>query len=321
MNVVALLISALAAAMFLTGCHHHHQADGSAAIAQQPSTLPGLPDVSAQAVKIPNLYYTQRNPRSNMQTLDLYLPASKSVKPPYKVIVWIHGGSWLGGDKNMDCLPCKLYSDKYAVASLNYRFSNEAVFPAQIYDIKAAVRFLRGNAKKYHLDKDRIAVWGTSAGGHLAALLGTSGDVKPLEGSSGWNKESSKVQAVIDWCGPTDFTTIESQAGPNNKIRFDKPGTALYDLMGAAMDKQSLASASPVRYVTKDDPPFLIMHGDLDDAIPPAQSQELYEVLRDAGVDANYHLLKGYAHGFAAPEHFKFVEDFLSETLSNPERR
>jgi acetyl esterase/lipase len=204
---------------------------------------------------------------------------------------------------------------------LNYRFTNEVVFPGQIYDVKAAVRFLRANAKKYHLDPDRIAVWGTSAGGYLAALLGTTGDVKALEGSSGWNRESSRVQAVIDWCGPTDFNTAQSQAGPDNKIRFDNPGSAVYNLMGGRMDPESLSSASPVRYVSKDDPPFLIMHGELDDAIPPAQSQELYERLRDAHVDVSYHLLKGYAHGFAAPEHFKLVEDFLDRTLANPEKR
>jgi acetyl esterase/lipase len=256
-----------------------------------------------------------------MQTLDLYLPLDKSVKQPFPVIIWIHGGSWLGGDKNEDCLPCKLYAPKYAVASINYRFTNETVFPGQIHDAKAAVRFLRANAKKYHLDPERIAVWGTSAGGYLAALLGTSGAVKALEGSSGWNKESSRVQAVIDWCGPTNLNTAQSQAGPHNKIRFDTPGSAVYNLMGGRMDKESLASASPVTYASKDDPPFLIMHGELDDAIPPAQSQELYERLKEQGVDASYHLLQGYGHAPGAPEHFKLVEEFLDRALAKPEKQ
>lgn len=321
MNRRPLLIAALAGMLLLSGCKHHRRHSPMAAIAQAPATYyTDLPDVSAQARKIPNLYYTQRGPRSNLQTMDLFLPTSKSVKKPYKVIIWIHGGAWLGGDKNMDALPARLYSDKYAVASLNYRFTNETSFPGQIHDVKAAVRFLRANAKKYHLDPNGIAVWGTSAGGYLAALLGTSGGVKALEGSSGWNGESSKVQCVIDWCGPTDFNTVQSQSGPNIKLSFDRPGTAVFNLMGGRMDKESLASASPVTYASKDDPPFLIMHGELDDAIPAAQSEELYERLRDAHVDASYHLLKGYGHGFMAPDHLKLVEEFLDRNLTNPEK-
>jgi acetyl esterase/lipase len=317
------LISVFAALALLSGCKHHHRApNGFAAVAQQaPMTLPGLPDVSGQAIKISNIYYTQRSPRSNMQTLDLYLPTDPAVKKPYKVIVWIHGGSWLGGDKNVDCLPARLYSNRYAVASINYRFTNEVTFPGQIHDCKAAIRFLRGNAKKYHLDPEHIAVWGESAGGYLAAMLGTSGGVKALEGSSGWNKYSSNVTAAVDWCGPTDLNTAQSQAGPNNKIRFDNPGSAVYNLMGGRMDKESLASGSPVTYASKDDPPFLIMHGDQDDAIPPAQSQELYDRLKEQGVDATYHLLKGWGHGFAAPDHLKYVEEFLDRTMSKPESR
>ena len=313
------LVTVLVVASGLTACRHHQHASPNVAAAQSMQIYNGVPDVSSQAVKISNLYYVEKKRTSIEQTLDLYLPSNKQLEP-FKVVIWIHGGSWLGGDKNSDVLPARLLSDRYAVASLDYRFSNEATFPAQIYDVKAAVRFLRANAAKYHLDPNRFAVWGTSAGGYLAAMLGTTGGVKSMEGSAGWANQSSRVQAVIDFCGPTDFNTAQSQAGPNNKIWFDAPGTAVYDLMGARMDKDSLASASPVTYASKDDPPFLIMHGDLDDAIPPAQSQELYERLRDAGGTASYHLLRGYGHAFAAPEHLKLVQDFLAQALSKPEK-
>jgi acetyl esterase/lipase len=314
------LITVLAAAVALTGCKHHHRGFPNVAAAQSMHIYDNVPDVSGQAEKISNLYYVEKKRTSIEQTLDLYLPRDKKLRP-YRVIIWIHGGSWLGGDKNSDVLPARMLADRYAVASLDYRFTNEAPFPAQIYDVKAAVRFLRAHAKEYHLDPDHFLVWGTSAGGYLAAMLGTTGNVKSMEGSSGWGNHSSRVQGVIDWCGPTDFNTAQSQAGPNAKMKWEGPGTAVFNLMGGRMDKESLASASPVTYASKDDPPFLIMHGDQDDAVPWAQSQEFYERLRDAGVDANYHLLRGYGHAFAAPEHLQLAKDFIDRTLAGPESR
>lgn len=316
-----LLLLVTAAALSLTACHrrHHHRPD--LALAKGPKHSPTTVDLTSFAQKVNNLYYTERHPRSISQTMDLYLPLDKSVKPPYPVIIWIHGGSWLYGDKNMDCIACRLFARRYAVASVNYRFTNEAVFPAQINDMKAAVRFLRANAKRYKLDRNRIGVWGASAGGHLAALLGTSGDVKALEGNLGYKNESSRVQAVVDWCGPTDFNTAPVQAGPKNKFRFEGAGSAVYNLMGGHMDKASLAAASPVTYASKDDPPFLIMHGDQDDAVPAAQSAQLYEALKRARVDASYQLLTGYGHAFAAPEHYKLVENFFDRTLGKSQTK
>lgn len=312
MKAMVLLV---AASILLAGCHHRHQGQ-STALAKGNRFSPATIDFQSQSAKIANLYYTQRNPRSIAQTMDLYIPLNKDAKPPYPVVIWIHGGAWLYGDKNADVLAAQLLAKRYAVASLNYRLTNEAAFPAQIYDVKAAVRFLRQNAKKYKLDENAIGVWGVSAGGYLAALLGTSGSVKELEGSGGYNNKSSRVQAVVDWCGPTDLNTAQSQAGPNNKLRFDGPGTAVYSLMGTRMDKESLAKASPVTYVSKDDPPFLIMHGDQDDAIPPAQSEELYQALQGKGCDVTYHLLPGYGHSFAYPEHLQLVENFFDRTLT-----
>ncbi|HEV3142992.1 MAG TPA: alpha/beta hydrolase, partial [Gemmataceae bacterium] len=157
---------------------------------------PKLPE-GARAEK--NLEY---GPHERNQ-LDLYLPKSDGPNP---LIVWVHGGAWWAGSKDGGIAPLPLLEKGYAIASINYRYSKQAIFPAQIEDCKAAVRFLRANAKKYHLDSDHVGVIGASAGGHLVALLGTTGDVKELEGD-GLNKEfSSRVQAVVDVFGPADLT-------------------------------------------------------------------------------------------------------------------
>ncbi len=297
-------------ALVFAGCHHHHHIPPVAVY--PPVTL----DTENQIGGFHSLLYSQGgkdSPKSLRQTLDLYVPLKG--KQPYPVVVWVHGGSWMYGDKSEVCPGSPLLGAKYAIASINYRLDTESSFPAQIYDLKAAVRFLRAHAQQYHLDPDRIAVWGSSAGGHLAALLGTSGNVKALEGSLGYGAFSSRVQAVVDWCGPTDFNTADSQAPAYCKIKFHGQTSPVYVLMGGRMDKNSLASASPVTYVSKDDPPFLLMHGDLDDAIPPGQSKQLHKALLSSGVSSEYHHLPGYGHSFSAPEHLQMVQKFLDDKL------
>jgi acetyl esterase/lipase len=294
----------------LSGCHHsRHDNELRAIKAMYP---PVSIDTNTNTGQVHSVQYTKVG-KALEQTLDLYLPLN--AKPPYPVIIWIHGGSWMYGDKSDNCLPCQSFSSKYAIASLNYRLDTESQFPTQMWDVKAAVRYLRAHAALYKLDPDRFAVWGSSAGGHLAALLGTSGDVKELEGNEGYREQSSRVQSVIDWCGPTDFLSAQAQAPSYCKIKFTGPSSPVFVLMGGRMDKNSLKFASPVTYASKDDPPFLIMHGDKDDAIPPLQSEELYRVLKSKGVDATYQLLPGYGHAFSAPEHLKTVEEFLERTL------
>src|SRR5262249_27571146 len=146
------------------------------------------------------------------------------------------------------------------------RFSQDAIWPAQIYDCKAAVRFLRANAAKYNLDPDHIGVGGDSAGGHLAAVLGTTGDVGELEGGLGNPGGSSRVQAVLDWSGPTDFTQIAQQSLPNSVLKHDAPNSPEARLLGGPIEeKKELArTANPLTYIDKKTPPFLIMHGDAD---------------------------------------------------------
>lgn len=244
------------------------------------------------------------------QRLDLYLPENGG--KPLPVVVWVHGGAWLAGSKAGGG-PALLFVGKgYAVASINYRLSQHARFPAQIEDCKAAIRWLRASARTYHLDPDHIGVWGASAGGHLVALLGTSGDVKELEGKDGPPDQSSRVQAVVDWFGPTDVTRMGgSHDGPNS------PEARL--LGGPVQENKDKAErANPIAYVSKDDPPFLILHGDQDATVPFNQSELLADALRKAGLDVTFQPVKGAGHGgpqFSSEENRKLVEEFFDKHL------
>ena len=239
-------------------------------------------------------------------TLDLYCP--EKVSGPAPVIVWIHGGAWRRGGKRK-CPAVALVPDGYAVASIDYRLSSTAPFPAQIEDCKAAVRWLRANAAKYNLDADRIGVWGMSAGGHLAALLGTSGGVPELEGSGDNMQYSSRVQAVCAVAGPTNLPAL-TNVGP-------KRMSAIEGLLGGPLekDKAKAIAASPIHYVSKDDPPFLIVHGEGDRVIPVEQSQRLYEELRKAGVNATLKILPRVGHQGVMMNAVKEAEVFFNATL------
>ena len=249
--------------------------------------------------------------------LDLYLP-EKSDRP-LPLIVWIHGGAWRAGNKG-GCPALRFVDRGYAAASIDYRLSQEAIFPAQIHDCKAAIRWLRAHAKEYQIDPNRIGVWGSSAGGHLVALLGTSGDVKELEGDEGNLDQSSRVQAVCDWFGPTDFCQMAAHSSPNAKIKHDDAGSPESLLVGGPIQdsKDKVAKANPITYVSKDDPPFLIMHGDKDDLVPHHQSELLNEALKKAGVDVTFKTVEGAGHGFGGPEVNRMVEEFFDRCLKAP---
>jgi len=214
-----------------------------------------------------------------------------SPKTPLPVVVWIHGGAWLAGSKEgLQTLP--LAEAGYFTASIEYRLSQEAKFPAQIEDCKCAIRFLRAKAKEYGIDPDRIGVWGPSAGGHLVALLGTSGGAKDIEGAGGWADQSSRVQAVCDFFGPTDFSKM---GGWHDAA--DSPEAKL--LGGPIAEKtDAVRRANPITYVTPDDPPFLIIHGDKDSTVPIGQSELLHAALKAKGVDSTFVIVKGGGHGF-----------------------
>ncbi|HEX2726571.1 MAG TPA: alpha/beta hydrolase, partial [Beijerinckiaceae bacterium] len=258
----------------------------------------------------PDLVYGRAGEKELM--LDLYVPAGG--KAP--LVVWIHGGAWRQGSRRN---PQAMYLTErgYAVASIGYRLSQEAIFPAQIHDCKAAIRWLRANAARYGYDASRIGAWGPSAGGHLAALLGTSGGVKELEGDGGNASQSSRVQAVVDFFGPTDLPAMARFPSNLDHAAADSPESQLIGgKVGDSLEKAALAN--PIRYITKDDPPFLILHGDKDMTVPINQSELLEKALREAGVPVTYRVMQGAGHGgpaFTAPEVREQVASFFDEHI------
>jgi acetyl esterase/lipase len=256
-----------------------------------------------------DLVYTSR-PRA--LRLDLYTPSGV---PPYPVIVWVHGGGWRSGNKNLPAThPARRQRDRgYAVASVEYRLSGEAVFPAQIHDVKAALRWLRANAATYGLDPSRVAAWGSSAGGHLVALLGTSDGVAALQDPDQGNAgQSTRVQAVVDWYGPVDFLRMPpSHHGPNSAESL---------LLGCDIDEcpDRVTLANPLTYVDAADPPFFIQHGTRDATVPFDQSTLLHTTLLGAGVSSTFIPLEGAGHGgpeFQTAENVSRIEAFLDAHL------
>lgn len=228
------------------------------------------------------------------QKLDLYLPAGDG---PFPLLVWVHGGAWLEGSKASPPAMPWLNRDA-AVASLNYRLSQHAIFPAQIEDCKAAIRWLRANAGRYHLDTNRLVVWGSSAGGHLVALLGTTSDIKTFDVGEHLD-QSSAVTAVVDWFGPTDFLQMNPMSGETGKMDHDAPDSPESKLIGGPIrnNPDKVMKANPISYISSSDPPFLIMHGDQDPLVAHGQSVILFDALRDAGVTAELYTVKGAGHG------------------------
>ncbi len=223
--------------------------------------------------------------------LDVYQPRTKDPRLR-RIAVHIHGGAWKGGDKeSARAFMRELIRAGYIGFAVNYRLSGEAKFPAQIHDCKAAIRWIRENAKDYNGEPDCIAVFGTSAGGHLAALLGTSGGVEELEGGVGETGVSSDVQAVCDWFGPSNLATVHANL-PNER-------NPVVDLLGAPVgEARELALlASPITHVDSGDPPFLIIHGTDDPTVPAEQSRVFYEALKKAGVTVKYIEVPGGKHG------------------------
>ncbi len=248
------------------------------------------------------------------QKLDLYLPEKSD--GPVPLVIWIHGGGWAAGSKDQ-CPPLRqdFVAHGYAVASIGYRLSQHAIFPAQIQDCKAGIRWLRAHAKDYGLDPDRFGVWGSSAGGHLVALVGTSGDVKDFDVGANLDV-SSRVQAVCDFFGPTDFQRFVTTPGFESHAVAGSPESRLLGGVVAEQKKQA-DSANPITYVDKNDPPFLIMHGDKDTTVPINQSEGLFEALKKAGVSAHFHTIQGAGHGigFAGKNIDDMVRGFFDARL------
>jgi len=261
---------------------------------------------------------------SATQKLDVYLPQGNG---PFPLIIAIHAGGFMVGDKKQVDGVDQLLAQGYAVASINYRLSAEAKAPAQIQDAKAAVRFLRAHAQEYKLNTQKFGAWGASAGGNLVAMLGTSCGVAALEGADLGNADqSSCVQAVVDWFGPTDFLQMDQQfTGTSCPVNHNDASSPESQLIGAAIQtKPELAkAANPITYVSAKAPPFFIQHGTADCNVPPQQSQLLADALKSAiGADkVTLTFLQGAGHGgsqFSDAANLKQVLDFLNKYLKSP---
>ena len=275
-----------------------------AGLRQPPPRVP--PDVAATF----DVRYGEAANSANL--LDVYRP--KDAAGPLPCVVWIHGGAWFAGDKRV-CRALPLVEHGFVVVSINYRLTSSAPYPAQIQDCKGAVRFLRAHAAEYGIDPNRIGAWGESAGGHLAALLGTSGGAAAVEGTVGGNaSQSSRVQCVVDWFGPTDLTrfTDQATAAHHPVNRFD--AFVMRAFVGGTPEEHLdvIQLANPIRFLPVVGPaaavatataavalpPFLIMHGTNDRTVPIGQSQLLADALKAAGGSATFRIIDGLGHGF-----------------------
>ncbi len=238
--------------------------------------------------------------------LDLYLPADGAGSAA--AIVYLHGGGWAVGTRRRfgrafiarSPTPLDLLAQAgFVVATVDYRLSGEARFPAQLHDVKAAIRWVRGSAAQLGVDPDRLMLWGESAGGHLAVLAGLTGDMPQLEGEVGDQVgRSSAVSGVVDWYGPLNLLSLSSQHHPDSDKRPDDAGSWESALIGAPLqaDPQRASAASPISYVHPGAPPIQIHHGSADTQVPFAQSVEFVEALRAAGGSVELIVVKGSDH-------------------------
>jgi len=253
------------------------------------------------------------SPNGTTQLVDLYLPEKKT-KSPMPVVVWVHGGGWKNGSKNKTPAVF-LVQQGFAVASIDYRLLDVAQWPAQINDCYAAVRWLRQNADKYHLDSSHIGAWGSSAGGHLVALMGT----RPYPGKE---KTSSRVQAVCDWFGPSELLTMPPNTVGNGRSEEDVAKSNGARLLGETVYKvpKLAKDASALDHVSSDDPPFLIMHGSEDPGVPLEQSQKLHAALKKEGCESTLKIVERAGHGgklFQTEGVKKAVLDFFAKNLKS----
>lgn len=293
------------------------------AFAEPTAAVPADPKQNVQAIAeksnvtvlLDQPYAGNTNPK---QMVDVYLPKKRTSDKPLPVVALIHGGGWIRGDRigNASGAIQLARTGDYAAVAVGYRLTGEVHWPEQIYDCKAAIRWIRGHAKEYNLDPDRIAAWGSSAGGHLSSLLGTSGDIKELEGTIGsFPAMSSRVQCVVNLCGPEDFT---------KPLMFDAEGKpvlqdeAVVGLLGGTYEEKhaEAVAASPLTYVTKDDPPFLNIQGTADKRVDYANAEAIHGALQKAGVPTLLVPITGGGHGSVGhPEATKRGRQFVDKYL------
>lgn len=262
---------------------------------------------------VPDLPYTASD--NSRQRLDLLLPRTDPGAASRPLVVFVHGGGWRNGDKNSGRARVARFvtSGKYVGATIGYRLSSEATWPAQVHDCKAAIRWLRANADKYGIDNERIAVMGTSAGGHLVAMLGVSQRVRGLEGTIGPHlDQSSQVACVVDQYGPTELLTMDDYPG---RMTHNDAGSPESLLVGGPIQQNKATSrnASPLTHVSRDDVPILIVHGTDDPLVPFNQSERFLKALVKAGVQANMIQMTDGGHGgFNSRELEARIDTFLA---------
>jgi acetyl esterase/lipase len=262
------------------------------------------------AVQYLDVAYAPADPAGGRgHLLDIYLPARRA-DARLPVLVWSSGSGWLSdnGKQGAAAFAGHFNDAGYAVIGLSVRSSLQATFPAQLHDAKAAIRWLRRNAARYQLDPARIAVSGNSSGGWVATMLGVTGSVRALEGEVGVTGESSRVQAVVNFFGPTDLLAMDAQMLPGACERFNAafglvdchndPNSPEGRLVGCAIQTcpARSAAADPVNYVSRDDPPMLILHGQADELVPHGQSVVLFDTLEERCLDATFHSIPGVGH-------------------------
>lgn len=251
-------------------------------------------------------------PGARPLTLDLFRPAASAGPSP--LIVWIHGGAWRFGSTKEDGPPLaaariteRVLAAGFALARVTYRFSAEALFPAQLHDVKAAVRWLRGNAAELGLDPSRFGVWGESAGGHLAALTALTGDDPDpfLSGRHGVRGPSDAVRSAVVWYGPANLLSMRGS--------HDDPDSPESRLVGGPVQEMPVeaAAASPVTYVSGEAPPILLMHGTGDRVVPATQSEELHDRIAALSGPVTLRLVPGADHCFAGAD----LEPLVTESL------
>lgn len=264
---------------------------------------------------IPDVPFTKNG--TPILKLDLFRLRGAKFDEPQPAVIWLHGGGWMSGDKERGVERIfGLLRGGFVGASVDYRLSRDALFPAQLHDCKCAVRFLRARSEEYNIDPERIGVWGASSGGHLASLLAVTGKQSSLEGSRGWADFSSGIQAACSWFGPTDLNLLDQfPPGITPQTPTTSAESAAGKLVGGPVaDKQELvALANPIRHVVPGAPPILLMHGAKDDYVPLASSQRFYAALVAQGVAATLHVIKeGHHNAYLwGDHHLELVREFF----------
>jgi acetyl esterase/lipase len=259
--------------------------------AEEPTPPKSDPQITDPQIEIErNLTYAHVGDTD----LQLDLARPKQVTGPRPLVVLLHGGGWRAGDRQQmtQLMEGIARNAGFVAATVSYRLVPKATFPGQIEDCKAAIRWLRANAEKYHIDPEHIAVVGFSAGAHLACLLGTADKDAGFDAVEGNPDQSSRVQAVVSFAGPSDFSTNDWPPVVVNMI-----DQFLAKSSGDAAEAKK--RASPITYVTKDDPPFLLFHGTKDELVPVDQARRFADKLKQAGVPVELVIEEGEGHGFS----------------------